>query len=119
MLRAFAVAAFLLIAGDMVLDLLGAPMPGALLGLAALAAAFAARGGPDAGTARLFDAFMPYSPMLFVPAAVGVVASFDLLVSAWLSALGAIVLGTAATLVVTGAIAQILLGLTEGRTRRI
>jgi len=51
-----------------------------------------------------------------VPAAIGVVASFDVLSAAWLHV--AIVLGTAASIAVTGRLTQALLGriAEEGRT---
>ena len=81
-----------------------------------LTAAFAVRGGPDAATAKLFDFAAPYFPLFFVPAAVGVIASLDVVVSAWLHVSAAIVVGTAVTILSTGLIAQSLLRLMARRT---
>ena len=109
MLQAFIVVISLLIFGDVFLTLSGAPIPGAVLGLVLLAASFALRGKPDDGAARLFDAIVPYAPMLFVPAAVEVVANLEIIASAWLSIVAAITLGSAISLVVTGRVLQFLL----------
>lgn len=109
MIRAVAVLITLLVAGNAVSEAMDLPVPGAALGLVALAAIFAIRGGPDEGLAELFDFAAPYFPMLFVPAAVEVVASLDLLAFAWVHVLVAIVFGTAATILATGLAAQALL----------
>lgn len=109
MTRSAAVALALLIAGDAIAEYFALPLPGAALGLAVLTAAFAIRGGPDAATAKLFDFAAPYFPLFFVPAAVGVIASLDVLAFAWLHVVAAIVVGTALTILVTGIIAQFLL----------
>jgi holin-like protein len=89
---------------------LSLPVPGAVLGLLALASLFAATGGPDRATATAFDAISRYVPLCFVPAAVGVVASLDALRQIWLLAALAVVPGTAVTLIVVGRIAQAVLG---------
>jgi holin-like protein len=47
--------------------------------------------------------------LFFVPAAVGVIASLDVLAFAWLYVAAAIVVGTAVTILVTGVVAQSLL----------
>ena len=109
MLQAFIVVVSLLIFGDAFVALSGAPIPGAVLGLVLLAVNFSIRGKPGDGTSRLFDAIVPYAPMLFVPAAVGVVANIEIIASAWLSIVAAITLGSAITLVVTGRVLQFLL----------
>jgi holin-like protein len=109
MLQAFIVVISLLILGDVFVALSGAPIPGAVLGLVLFAASFALLGKPDEGAARLFDAIVPYAPMLFVPAAVGVVANLEIIASAWLSIVAAITLGSAITLVVTGRVLQFML----------
>jgi len=115
MIRAAALVLGLLVAGNAAAEALRLPVPGAALGLIALTAVFAVRGAPDEGCAELFDFAAPYFPMFFVPAAVGVVASLDLLAFAWVHILVAIVFGTAATLLATGLVAQALL---RGLARR-
>ena len=88
----------LLILGDAVAEHFVLPIPGAALGLAVLTTIFAIRGGPDKGSEDLFDFAAPYFPLFFVPAAVGVIASFDVLAFAWLQVTAAIVAGTAVTI---------------------
>jgi holin-like protein len=109
MTRSAAVVLTLLILGDVIAEHLVLPIPGAALGLAALATSFAIRGGTDKGSEELFDFAAPYFPLFFVPAAVGVVASLDILAFAWIEVTTAIVFGTAATILITGLISQALL----------
>ena len=109
MIRSAAVVLFVLLSGDVIADAFSLPVPGAALGLMVLTTAFAVRGGPDRGSEELFDFAAPYFPLFFVPAAVGVVASLDVLSVAWAYLLAAIVAGTALTLLVTGLVFQVLL----------
>lgn len=111
MTRSAAIVLILLILGDAIAERLALPIPGAALGLAALTTAFAIRGGPDRESEELFDFAAPYFPLFFVPAAVGVVASLDVLAFAWIHVTAAIVFGTAATILVTGLVSQALLRL--------
>jgi holin-like protein len=117
MTQSAAFVLILLIVGDAVTERFGLPVPGAALGLAALATVFAVRGGPDLGSARLFDFAAPYFPLFFVPAAVGVIASLDVLAFAWFHVAAAVVGGTAVTILVTGRAAQTLLRLSAARVR--
>lgn len=94
---------------DCLADRIGSPVPGAALGLILLTAFFVLRGRPDAGVAALFDTTSPHFPLFFVPAAVGLIASGETLAVAWLQILVAVTLGTAATIAVTGWLAQALL----------
>jgi holin-like protein len=105
----------LLIAAEAAAVLMAAPVPGAALGLIALALIFAVTGGPDPDIARLFDMVAPHAPLLFVPAAVGVVANLDTLVLFWAAFAAAIIFGTSAVLVVTALSAQALLRPVEER----
>lgn len=109
MLRSLAIVLALAVAGDSFADAVQAPVPGAAVGMVLLVSFFAARGGLDAGTAQLFDGMSPHLPLFFVPAAVGIIASADLLSQAWLYIATAIAFGTAATIAVTGLVAQVLL----------
>jgi holin-like protein len=58
---------------------------------------------------RLFETVAPHFPLFFIPAAVGVVASIELLSQTWLFFVAAIVFSTAVTIAVTGYLAQLLL----------
>jgi holin-like protein len=82
-----------------------------------LSIVFASHGGADAASARLFDISSPHFTLFFVPAAVGIAASGDLLAQAWLPIAVAVVLGTAATIAVTGMLAQHLLRVLDRRGR--
>jgi holin-like protein len=110
MIRAAAILLLLLIAGNAIAEVSGLPIPGAALGLVMLTAIFVATGGPDEELAEMFDFAAPYFPMFFVPAAVGVMNSGEMLSLAWLHVAAAIVLGTAVTLVATGLVVQALMG---------
>lgn len=116
MVGSAAIVLLLLIVGDAVVEAFALPVPGAALGLGALTAVFAANGGPDAGSEELFDFVAPYVPLFFVPAAVGVVASLDLVTSAWAYLAIAITAGTIATLLVTGAVFQYLMRSNDAAT---
>jgi holin-like protein len=89
------------------------------LGLVVLTAAFLARGGPAVGSARLLDGLISVTPMLFVPAGVGVIANFDLLLAFWLPLVAVVTLGTVITILVTASVAQALLRLAERRRAEV
>ena len=117
MLKAMAIVFGLLIAGDALAGATAAPVPGPALGLAALTACFAARRGADADLAALFDAVAPHAPLLFIPAAAGIVAHLDLLAAQAAAIAAAVLLGTAAALVAAGLAAQALLAAETRRER--
>lgn len=117
MVRSAAIVLTLLICGDAIAEHFDLPIPGAALGLVVLAATFWALGGPDKGSEELFDFAAPYFPLFFVPAAVGVVANLDVLASAWVHVIVAVIAGTAVTLLATGLVAQALMGWIGDRLR--
>jgi holin-like protein len=110
MLKAFVLVISLLIIGDVLVAITGLPVPGAVLGLLLLAGLHAARSHETANVSALFDAIIPFAPMLFVPAAVGVVANLDVIASAFLPIVSAVTFSTLAALLVTGHVFQRLLG---------
>jgi holin-like protein len=109
MIRSLVTALALAVLGDVISGMLAAPIPGSSIGMLLLASVFVARGGADSGSARLFDLASPHFPLFFIPAAVGVIASRELLAAAWLQVAAAIVVGTLVTIAVTGLLAQHLL----------
>ena len=115
MIQAIALILGLVVAGEATVQTLMLPLPGPALGLLALTALFFCRGGPDEATGRLFDAACPHFPVLFVPAAVGVVAALDTLALLWPMLVAAVLLGTLVTVLVTALIAQALLQAAERR----
>ena len=111
MVRSLALVLGLLFLGEIATALVDAPIPGAALGLALLAASLVIQGGPSAELEGLFAGVAPNAPLLFVPAAAGIVANLDLLALFWVQVVAAVVLGTAVTLLVAGLCAQALLRL--------
>lgn len=109
MTQSAAIVLVLLVLGNVIAEHFSLPVPGAALGLVALAFGFMISGGPDPGSEALFDFAAPYFPLFFVPAAVGVVASIDIISVAWVHILTAIILGTSLTLLITGLVFQALL----------
>lgn len=115
MLVAFVIVLSIVALGDIVTDFFSLPFPGSILGLLAAAAFFARRGEPDPAMGRMFDAVIPYAPLLFVPAGAGVVANLDRIAGSWLPIACALVFGTAGALVATGLTAQFLLQRLQAR----
>lgn len=111
MLFAGVIVITLLIAGDVIVASLGIPVPGAVLALLALASLCATSRDAGVRIPKLFDAVIPHAPMLFVPAAVGVIANVPVIASAWMPIVSAITLSTAATLIVAGHALQMFLRL--------
>lgn len=111
MIHAIVLVLVLAVFGDTLANAVDAPIPGATIGLILLAAGFAARGGPDPGSATLFDGVAPHFPLFFIPAASGLVASTDLLVSAWMHVVTAILVSTLLAIAVTGLVVQNMLGI--------
>lgn len=110
MVRPFIVAVGFAVLGDAVANMLATPVPGAAIGMMLLAMVFAVRGKADVASARLFNLASPHFPLFLIPAAVGVVNTADLMAVAWLHVAVAIVVGTSATIAVTGVLGQLLLG---------
>jgi holin-like protein len=108
MLAAFLLTFLLIVFGEAVTTALEIPVPGPVVGLLVLAVVFAAREGPTPAMSRMFDAIIPYAPMLFVPAGAGVIAHADAIAANWLPIISVITLGTFAVLLVTGLIVQAL-----------
>lgn len=115
MIQAIALILGLVVAGEAAVQTFALPLPGPALGLLALTALFACRGGPDETMGRLFDATCPHFPVLFVPAAVGVVGKLETIAQLWPLLVAAVVLGTLATVLATALMAQLLLGATDRR----
>ena len=95
--------------GAVLTTALSLPVPGSILGLLGAAGLFAWRGEPPPAVGSMFDAVIPYAPLLFVPAGAGVVANLDLVASSWMSIAAAVTVGTAGALLATGLAAQFLL----------
>jgi holin-like protein len=117
MLAAFLLTLLLIVFGEAVTTALEIPVPGPVVGLLVLAVVFAAREGPTPAMSRMFDAIIPYAPMLFVPAGAGVIAHADAIAANWLAIVSVITLGTFAVLLVTGLIVQALVRMLSARRK--
>lgn len=106
---AIALLCALTVLGDTCASFSGLPVPGAAIGMLLLVGLFAIRGEADAALVRVFDAATPCFPMFFVPAAVGVISSVEVIATAWAQLAIAVIFGTAVTVAATGVVAQALL----------
>jgi len=90
------------LAGEVLVRLLGLPVPGPVLGMVLLLAGLVAGGGPSEGLRTAGHGLLRYLPLFFVPAGVGLVTHGERLASDWLPLLAGIVVSTLATMVVVG-----------------
>jgi holin-like protein len=104
-----AVALVLGAAGTAVAHGAGLALPGAVIGLVALAVLLHLSPALDRGAGALFDRVAPHMVLLFVPAGSGVVARAADLSGDWLVLGAAVLIGTPATVAVAGLAAQALL----------
>ena len=89
------------LAGTALAGVLGLPVPGPVIGLLVLLIWLLAGGRRPEGLAAVAEGFIRYLPLLFVPAAVGLVQYLDLLSEQGLLLLLVVVLSTLAGLLVT------------------
>lgn len=110
------------LAGQLVSDLLGLPVPGPVLGLVILLVWLELREpATDSGLARVCQGLLRHLQLLFVPAGVGVVQYLSLLAGAAVPlVVGLLVSWVVALGVTTGVAALLLSGLSglSGRRRR-
>lgn len=106
------IAVFVLLAcqaaGELFVAATGAPVPGPVVGMVLLFLGLVVHGRIPEGLERVTRGLLSHLSLLFVPAGVGVIASFDVIGPALLPIVIAVVLGTLLTLVVTGRLAQML-----------
>lgn len=106
MLNGMALLLFCQLCGEVIVRLLGWPVPGPVLGMFLLLAFLVYRRRSVHGLDVSADGLLKYLALLFVPAGVGVMVYLDEIGSAW-AALGITLLASAViTLVVTGAVMQ-------------
>ena len=104
------------LAGEVLVRLSGVPVPGPVAGMALLFVVLLVRGGVPEGLERVTRGLLGHLALLFVPASVGVMVHLGTIGHEALPILGALVGGTAVTMVVTGWVMQ---GLSRrARTRK-
>jgi holin-like protein len=89
------------LAGEVLVRALGITFPGPVLGMGLIFAGLMLAGRSFPALDAVADTLLRNLSLLFVPAAVGVVQQTGLIAQNWLAIAAAIVLSTAATLVVT------------------
>jgi holin-like protein len=109
MIRALAVLLLCQLAGTVVQEAAGLPVPGPVLGMVLLLAILAWRGGPSLSLHSTSQGLLKYFGLLFVPAGVGVVTELPVLRANALALIVAIPVSTILALVVTGVLMQFFL----------
>jgi len=115
MLRYLTVLLVCQLVGETIVTGLELPIPGPVLGMAILFLALVLRRSETPGLDGFSRGLLQHLGLLFVPAGVGVVLHLQLLAEAWLPIAGALLFGTAVTIVVTGWLMQRLAGPASGK----
>lgn len=95
-------------AGELFVAVTGIPVPGPVVGMVLLFFGLVVHGRIPDPLERLTHGLLSHLSLLFVPAGVGIIASFDVIGPALVPIAIAVTLGTLVTLVVTGRLAQAL-----------
>ena len=101
MLYALTALFILQLLGELLVQLLGLPLPGALAGMLLLLAALLAYGRVPQALESTAGSLLQNMMLLFIPAIAGVMLHFERIAREWLPFLVAGIVGTAITLVVT------------------
>jgi holin-like protein len=94
------------LAGEVLVRLLGLPVPGPVLGMVLLLVGLMLGGGPTEGLRSAGHGLLKHLPLFFVPAGVGLITHGERLASDWLPLLAGIVVSTLATMVVVGRVVE-------------
>lgn len=109
MIQAFAVLLVLQLVGELLVQSLGLPLPGPLIGMLLLFGILVWRGGVPEPLRRLGEVLLQNMMLLFIPAVAGVMMLFDRVAQEWLPFFVACIGGAAVTLAVTALVLQALL----------
>lgn len=101
MLYALTALFILQLLGELLVQLLGLPLPGALAGMLLLLAALLAYGRVPQALESTAGSLLQNLMLLFIPAIAGVMLHFDRIAREWLPFLVAGIVGAAITLLVT------------------
>lgn len=102
MLNALTAILLCQLAGELIVAFTGLPVPGPVCGMVLLFIGLAIHGGIPDSIATAGDGLLSHLSLLFVPAGVGVMLHAQLMARDWLAMSTALVVSTAATIVVTG-----------------
>ena len=98
MLEALTVLLLFQLLGESLSYLLGLPLPGPVVGMAALFQCWPALKRVQPGVEELSAVLLSHLGLLFVPAGVGVMLHFGLLAAWWMPLLAALVVSTVSTM---------------------
>jgi holin-like protein len=102
MVRGLLVLLVCQLAGELIVNTLGVPVPGAVVGMVILLVALRVRRPSSRSpVVKTADSLLGHLQLLFIPAGAGVVAYLPLLAHAWLPIVGGLVVGWLAALVIT------------------
>lgn len=110
MIRALAILLLCQLAGTVLQQAFGLPMPGAVLGFVLLMVVFLCTGGPGTALRETSQGLLKHMGLLFVPAGVGVVGELGVLRQNALALIIAIAISTMLGLLVTGVLMQCFMG---------
>ncbi len=94
------------LAGEIIVRLLGVPIPGPVLGMVMLFVTMMIRGRAPESVEQASTALLSHLSLLFVPAGVGMMAHFGRIAEEWLPITLALLLSTVITMVATALIMQ-------------
>lgn len=96
------------VAGEAIVFLLDVPIPGAVLGMALLFCYLVYRGREDVALDTFTTAFLRHLSLLFIPAAVGIVAHLDRIAEEWPAITLALLASTVVAIISTAASLKLL-----------
>jgi holin-like protein len=94
--------------GEIISRLTNLPIPGPVIGMVILFCGLTLRKTMPSELETVSGFLHRNLPLLFVPAGVGVIKNLDILLRYWAPFTGAIIIGTAVTIAVTGVVMQFL-----------
>jgi len=106
MLGSLTIILFCQLLGEVITRLTKLPVPGPVIGMLLLFCGLLLKQRLPTALEGAANSLHRYLALLFVPAGVGVITNLDLLARSWLPLGGAIVIGTAVTIAVTGQVMQ-------------
>lgn len=101
MVNAFAVLLVCQLVGEVLVQALGLPVPGPLIGMLLLFAGLVLRGELPSELGNCAQSLLSHLMLLFIPAVTGVMMYFERIEREWLAFLAACLLGAALTMAVT------------------
>lgn len=108
MIQALALLIALQLAGEAIVETLGLPVPGPVVGMGLLFVGLMVAGGAGPGLETTARGFLDHLGLLFVPAGVGVTLHFSRLGAEWIAIAAAVIVGTLTTILATAAVFALL-----------